>query len=74
MYGFPADLLKKIFGKGSKKPSLEKIEDIEILRFIENNIPVKMLNVNDNHLSIDTKEDLKKAKSIFLKNKDFYTH
>lgn len=74
MYGFPVDLLKKIFGKGSKKTSLEKIEDIEILRFIENNIPVKMLNVNDNHLSIDTKEDLKKAKSIFLKNKDFYTH
>ena len=30
-----------------------------------------MLKVKDNRLSIDTKEDLKKAKNIFLKNKNF---
>ena len=71
MYGFPSEVLKKQFGKGIKKTPLEKIEDIEILRFIENDIPVKMLKVKDNRLSIDTKEDLKKAKNIFLKNKNF---
>ena len=71
MYGFPSEVLKKQFGKGIKKTPLEKIEDIEILRFIENDIRVKMLKVKDNRLSIDTKEDLKIAKNIFLKNKNF---
>ena len=66
MYGLPTNILKKFFGKGIKKSNLEKIEDIEILRFIENNIPVKMIKVNDNKVSIDTKEDLDKARNIKL--------
>jgi 3-deoxy-manno-octulosonate cytidylyltransferase (CMP-KDO synthetase) len=67
MYGFPVNILKKKFGKGVKKSPLEKIEDIEILRFIENNIPVKMIKVNENKLSVDTKEDLNKARNINFK-------
>jgi 3-deoxy-manno-octulosonate cytidylyltransferase (CMP-KDO synthetase) len=50
--------------KIKKKTPLEKIEDIEILRFIENNIPVKMIKVGDNKLSIDTKFDLKMARML----------
>lgn len=64
MYGFPKKILISLFGKNKKKTPLEKIEDIEILRFIENNIPVKMIKVGDNKLSIDTKFDLKIARKL----------
>jgi|TARA_B110000459_G_scaffold195926_1_gene237209 3-deoxy-manno-octulosonate cytidylyltransferase (CMP-KDO synthetase) len=64
MYGFPKKILVNLFGKNKKKTPLEKIEDIEILRFIENNIPVKMIKVGDNKLSIDTKFDLKMARML----------
>lgn len=64
MYGFPVKILQKYYGKNKIKTNLEKIEDIEILRLIENNIPVKMIKVNDNKLSIDTKEDFLKAKKF----------
>ena len=59
---FKPDSLKK-FSESQKTP-LEKIEDIEILRFIENNIQVKMIKVGNNKLSIDTKIDLKKARKL----------
>ena len=68
MYGFPKKILVNLFGKNKKKTSLEKIEDIEILRFIENNIPVKMIKVGDNKLSIDTKFDLKMARMLNKNN------
>ena len=64
MYGFPKKILLNLYGKNKRKTPLEKIEDIEILRFIENNIPVKMIKVGDNKLSIDTKLDLKIARSL----------
>lgn len=64
MYGFPKKILINLFGINKKKTSLEKIEDIEILRFIENNIQVKMIKVGDNKLSIDTKYDLKIARKL----------
>lgn len=63
IYAFSKQDLK-IYGKKKKKSYLEKIEDIEILRFIENNIPVKMIKVGDNKLSIDTKFDLKMARML----------
>ena len=43
---------------------MKKIEDIEILRFLENGVDVKMLQVEDNLLSIDTSNDLKKANQV----------
>jgi 3-deoxy-manno-octulosonate cytidylyltransferase (CMP-KDO synthetase) len=64
MYGFPKKILTNLFGINKKKTPLEKIEDIEILRFIENNIPVKMIKVGDNKLSIDTKLDLRIARKL----------
>lgn len=64
MYGFPKKILTDLFGINKKKTPLEKIEDIEILRFIENNIPVKMIKVGDNKLSIDTKFDLRMARKL----------
>ena len=64
MYGFPKKILIKLFGKNKKKTPLEKIEDIEILRFLENDIPVKMIKIGDNKLAIDTEFDLKIARKL----------
>lgn len=64
IYGFPKDILLKIYGIKKTKTKFEKIEDIEILRVIENDIIVKMHKVGDNILAIDTKSDLKLAKNI----------
>lgn len=64
MYGFPKIILKKIYGFYKKKSLLESIEDIEILRVIESGYKVKMLQVNDNKIAIDTPSDLIAAKKI----------
>ena len=43
------------------KTELEKIEDIEILRFIENGEQIKMVKLSNKSMSVDNKEDLKKV-------------
>ncbi len=64
MYGFPKIILKKLYGLNKKKTKLESIEDIELLRAIENGYKVKMLKVNDNKIAIDTPSDLIAAKKL----------
>jgi 3-deoxy-manno-octulosonate cytidylyltransferase (CMP-KDO synthetase) len=66
-YSFPIKSLE-FFSKFKKKTIIESIEDIEILRFIENGIKVKMIKMSDKSISIDEKDDLDKAK-IYLKMK-----
>lgn len=62
IYSYPRNLLSKI--KYNKKSVLEKIEDIEILRFLENGIKVKMVRAQGSKLAIDTKSDFLKAQKI----------
>ena len=64
MYGFPKTILKKLYGLNKKKTKLESIEDIELLRVIENGYKVKMLKVNDNKIAIDTPLDLIAARKL----------
>lgn len=59
--------LKK-FNSGNQKGKLEEIEDIEILRFIENNIKIKMVKLNSNSVAVDEKKDVKKAEKIMIKS------
>ena len=61
-YAFPRKELIK-FKKLAKKTLLEKIEDIEILRFLEMGKKIKMIKMSNKSISIDTKKDLKKANS-----------
>ena len=54
-----------------KKGELEKIEDIEILRFFEHDIKIKMIKLNSNSVAVDEKSDIKKVEKIIKKtNKD----
>lgn len=67
IYSFPYKELQ-YFGKMKKKTKFENTEDIEILRFIELGIKVKMLEVSQSSIGVDTIEDLKRVENIIKKN------
>ena len=61
IYAYPREILKYF---NNKKTFLEKHEDIEILRLIENSIKVKMVKLSSSSFSIDLIEDFKKLKKV----------
>ena len=63
VYSFPRDKLI-MFSKLSKKSFFEKVEDIEILRFLEMGEKVKMLRLSDKSISVDTRHDLKRVSKL----------
>lgn len=56
----------KLFAKKNKKSEVEKIEDIEILRFFDFNIKIKMVKLNSKSVAVDVKKDVKKAEKVLL--------
>lgn len=59
VYAFNHNELK-VFSSNKKKTYLEKLEDIEILRFLELNIPIKMVKLSSkNFLAVDRPEHIK---------------
>ena len=66
-YSFPRKALYD-FAKTKNKTPIESLEDIEILRFLENGYKVKMIKMSNKSLAVDNNEDLEKAK-IYLKYK-----
>ena len=66
-YSFPYKHLIK-FSKIKKKQKLEKAEDIEILRFLELGITVKLLKMSQSSYPVDVPNDLKKVKRILKKS------
>ena len=52
-----------------KKRKNEKKENIEILRFFDLNIKIKMIRLNSNSVAVDVLEDVKKAEKL-LRNKN----
>ena len=68
IYGFNKTQLLK-FNKKKKKSQIEKIEDIEILRFFDLNEPIKMVKLNSSSVAVDEIEDVKKAEQFILKKK-----
>ena len=66
IYGFSKKDLK-LFNSREKTP-IEKIEDIEILRFLEKGKKIKMVKLKQNSYAVDTKQDIKKIEN-YLKKK-----
>ncbi|MFC2025028.1 3-deoxy-manno-octulosonate cytidylyltransferase [Chloroflexota bacterium] len=62
VYGFTSDALRSFceWPKGS----LEKAEDIELLRFIENRMIVQMVEVEQDTVAVDTPADLETVRKI----------
>ena len=50
------------------KSLIENIEDIEILRFLEMGIKIKMFETKNSTIGVDTKHDLKKVERIIKNN------
>ena len=53
------------------KALFEESEDIEILRFCELNIPVRMLELEGSPIHVDTPEDLERAQIIAKDYKEY---
>lgn len=66
VYGFKPDALKFFceYGKKYGKAKIEAIEDIEILRFIENGYQVQYIEVDSQTVAVDTEKDLEKVRMI----------
>ena len=58
LYSYPIKLLNKL---NKKKSLLEKLEDLELLRFLDSNIIVKMIKMSSRSISVDSPKDIKKV-------------
>lgn len=63
VYGFTPRALQfySEYGKNYGKAKIEAIEDIEILRFIENGYKVQYIEVDSDTVAVDTPKDLEKV-------------
>jgi 3-deoxy-manno-octulosonate cytidylyltransferase (CMP-KDO synthetase) len=68
-YSLPYNALK-FFYKNKKKTRVEKQEDCELVRFLENGFRVKMLQMSSKSIAVDTPHDLKKVRNIFKTKKN----
>lgn len=66
VYGYKPEALQFYceYGKKYGKAKIESIEDIEILRFIENGYYVQYIEVDSNTVAVDTPNDLEKVRKI----------
>lgn len=67
IYSFPKKTLGS-FLKFKEKTFFENIEDLELLRFIENGIKVKMIKMSNKSISVDIPGDIKKVENMIKKN------
>tara|TARA_Y100000591_G_scaffold323690_1_gene341916 strand:+ start:251 stop:979 length:729 start_codon:yes stop_codon:yes gene_type:complete len=63
VYAFNRKELNKFYGL-KHKSLLEKIEDIEILRFFDLNIKIKMIRLSKNTIAVDEKKDIYKVQKL----------
>jgi len=66
VYGFRFEALRWFASYGEKygKSYLEKIEDIEILRFIENGFQVRYIDVHTKSVAVDTNADIQLVREL----------
>jgi 3-deoxy-manno-octulosonate cytidylyltransferase (CMP-KDO synthetase) len=63
IYAYPKQSLIDFSSIDNKTP-LEKVEDIEILRFVELGYEVQMVDVSNTSLAVDVPEDIEKVEKI----------
>jgi 3-deoxy-manno-octulosonate cytidylyltransferase (CMP-KDO synthetase) len=63
IYGFSRKALE-LFKSEKKKTQLEEIEDIEILRFVELGIKIKMIPLSGHSISVDVPEDVETVERV----------
>lgn len=63
IYAFSAEHLR-FFASVDEKTPVENLEDIEILRFLENDIPVQMIEVDGASVAVDFPEDVERAAAL----------
>ena len=63
IYAFNKNELNKFYSL-KKKSEIEDMEDIEILRFFDLGIKIKMIKLNSNSVAVDEIADVKKAEKI----------
>ena len=66
VYGFTPESLKMFCATPDKGPA-ERAEDIELLRFIENGVKVRMVEVEQDTVAVDTPSDLERVRKIMGK-------
>ncbi len=66
VYGFKPEALRFFcnYGREYGKGKVEAVEDIEILRFIENGIKVQYIEVDSETIAVDTPNDLEKVRAL----------
>lgn len=66
VYGFKPQALEFFYEYGQTygKGRAEKVEDIEILRFIENGYKVQFIEVDSDTVAVDTPNDLEKVRAL----------
>lgn len=66
VYGFTPQALKFYceYGENNGKAKIEAIEDIEILRFIENGYRVQYIEVDSETIAVDTSNDLERVRDF----------
>ncbi|HIT06302.1 MAG TPA: 3-deoxy-manno-octulosonate cytidylyltransferase [Candidatus Scybalocola faecipullorum] len=66
VYGFRPQALRFFceYGKTFGKARMEAVEDIEILRFIENGYKVQYILVDSDTIAVDTPKDLEKVRKL----------
>ena len=68
IYAFNKKELNSFFSL-KKKSEIEEMEDIEILRFFDLGIKIKMIKLNSNSVAVDEIRDVKKAEKILISRK-----
>ena len=68
IYAYPRDVLLT-FGSLKEKTPLESIEDLEILRLLELGYEVKMIEVSDSSIAVDTPYDLEVVRNEIMSRK-----
>ena len=66
IYAFSKSSLDKYYGYSEQTP-LEKVEDNEIIRFLEIGVPVYCINVIGDSWAVDEEKDLSIVEDLILK-------